>query len=647
MNQNPTVLLAEFHFNGGFERRYVATDTWYSKTSDSIGMREYLARITEEPTLRTMITCILWGGTSATTVGAMTLVDIDGRLMEWLGLETRDSECVLRLTFKGQSYDDSMRIARCIVDEVRKIDGGLQVTLRGRDTLLDKQLQSMVYDDSVPNEALVGTALPVALGYMNQIEPVVYDRTSLEYRLTDCGQLGITSVRSGGSAATGPGVLDQWDYNTEFTGFVMDVQPGARVLCDAGGGAGVGVDLVAAATAESRFDVPSNWTAGLPNGWDDSVVGTPAYTISEVSGVGLRFSGTSEVGESRTLRLTGQVGAGGWYLLVGKVARNNGGALKLLNSDFVIDHEGEFSTIWYEDSETDIQISHDPAQLGALDVTLTYLYAFSMDSSIESMTNMIEHLAIARGAFLREEIDTTTYLLSEVDDPVVGLYNKAGLTVREAVNRTMDSVTGWSWVGPDGVLRIGRLRIPNHVATPALTASRLNIVGAYPVFTPDDAPGLSDTYAGKRNWTQYTEEELAGITYTDQGPFMVDFRLKQKTAIALRRAYRHAIGAPPVTTYSQEALALQGEADRVGDIYALRKSDTSRPGLPGFWAFSIALPDDFAAAAVEVDQLIRLDGTNPYGENFFGVYHGLNAIIVDKGFRARNNVITLLVWTCP
>lgn len=649
MNQQPTVLLAEFIFNGGYEPRYVATSTWYSKTTDSIGMREYLGRITEEPTFRTTISCIIWGGTSATSVGSMTVIDVDGRLTEWLGLETRDSECVLRLTYKGQSYDDSTLIARCIVDEVKKIDGGLQISLRGRDSLLDKPLQSVVYDDTVPNDALIGTPLPVTLGYVKQMEPVLYDDTALEFRASDCGGVGYSAVYSGGSLATGPGVglSDQWNYNTDLTGFVMTVQPGARVLCHGGGGCGVGLDLTAFLSAASQFNVPANWTAGVPTGWTVATTGSPSYTIAEVSNVGARFSGSTFIGESHDLTFAA-LSAGNWYLLVGKVARNAGGALKLLNGGgHVIDTEGEFSIIFYEDSASDLVISHDPDQLGTLDVTLTSLYLYDFTNSIESMTGMIDHLAIARGGFNRAEINTADYVTNEVFDPVVGLTNQSNMTVREAINGTMHSVTGWQWVGPDGVLRIGRLRVPDHEATPALVASRLNIVGAYPIFTPDDAPGLSDTFAGQKNETRYSENELTGITYTDQGPFMVDYRLKLKTTAALRRAYRHAIGAPPVKTFSQDATELQTEADRVGNIYALRKTETSRLGVPGFWAFDIALPDDFAAAAVQVDQLIGLDGTNPDGPNLFGVYDGLNAIIVDKGFRARNNVITLLVWTCP
>lgn len=649
MIQHPTVLLAEFAFNGGFERRYVATSTWYSKATDSIGMREYIGRITEEPTFRTAVTCIIWSGSSASSIGAMTLVDIDGQLTEWLSLETRDSECVLRLTYKGQSYDASTRLARCIVDEVRKTDGGLQITLRGRDSLLDKPIQSVVYDSSVPNDSLEGSAKPIMLGYVNQAEPVVFDPTNLDYILTDCGQTGISAVYSGGSVATGPGALDQWDYNVDFTGFRMSVQPGARVVVDGGGGCGVGLDLTAFFAAASQFDVPANWTAGVPTGWTVATVATPAYTVAEVSGVGLRFFGTSEAAKSRTLKFAA-LSPGNWYLLVGKVARNNGSALMLVNAGGkrVINGEGDFSILWYEDTETDLMISHDTAQLGAIDVTLNSLYLYDFTNSIESMTNMIDHLSIVRGGFNRSEIDFTDYLTDEVTDPMVGLYVRDGsLSVREAINRTMDSVTGWSWVGPDGVLRIGRLRVPDPSATPVLVASRLNIVGGYPVFTPDAAPGLSDTYAGKRNWSRYTEDELAGITYPDQQPFMVDLREKKKTSAHIRRAYRHAIGAPPVTTYSQDGTEIQAEANRVGDIYASRRSSSLRLGLPGFWSFSVALPDDFATTDIQINQLVELDGTNPNGENLFGVHDGLNSIIVDIAFKARNNILQLVVWTCP
>lgn len=100
-----------------------------------------------------------------------------------------------------------------------------------------------------------------------------------------------------------------------------------------------------------------------------------------------------------------------------------------------------------------------------------------------------------------------------------------------------------------------------------------------------------------------------------------------------------------MTTFTQEESDLQAEADRVGDIYAIRPETPPRLGSPGFWTFQIAMPDDFSAAAVHVDQLIRLDGTNPTGANLFGAHDGLNAIIIEIGYRARDNVLTITAWT--
>ena len=639
-----SVLLAEFHFNGGFEKRFIATSTWYSKPTDSIGRREYLGRIAEEPTWRTAVSCYVWGGASATSIGAMTVIDVDNQLTDWLGLEYRDSVCVLRLASAGQSYDDTEIIGTCIIDDLERIDGGFRIQLKGRDTLLDLPAQSQTYPSTVPNAALEGESLPIALGYFWQVEPTAYDRTGLEFRVSDCGQLSITDVLSGGSPATGPGPTDQWDYNApRYDGFILDVAPGAKLLCNGGGGQGVDASMLEATGAVNDFSIPANWTAGVPTSWSWIASGSPAYTLTEMPGIGARFYGTTDGLTSRTLLCEAGLTPGAWYVLVGKIARNNGGGLKHNNSGRIIKGEGEFAIIWLEETGGDLTLTHDPAQLGDIDITIQRLECYSMMGSIENLTGMIEHLAIARGGLTKQDLLLSDYMDGGNPNPVVGYSNKDSQTVRQIITTAMNSVTGWWWVNQAGKLKLGRLRVPDHEATPALVASRLNIVGAYPVFTPDMAPGLSDTFVGARNWVQYTQDELAGITYDEQEPFMVDYRIKRQTSAVLRRAYRHAIGAKPAESYMQDATEVQTEADRVGDIYATRQSSTERLGQPGFWSFAIAMPDDFSAAAVEVDDLIGLDDD----EDLFGVYAGLNAIIVDKSFRLRNNVITILAWVCP
>lgn len=643
MNQ-PSVLLAEFRFNGGFEPRYVATSPWYSKTTDSIGRREYLGRIAEEPTIRTVLSCYVWGGTSATTIGAMSCIDIDGELIEWLGLEYRDAVCVLRLAYPGQSYDETVVMQVCIVDDIDKTETGITVRLRGMDTLLDLPMQSVLYDSTVPSAALEGQPLPINIGYFRQVDPVAYDRVGLEFRVSDSGLGGLTAVMSGGSPATGPGPSDQWDYNApRFDGFTLSVSPSAKLLVDGGGGQAVDASMFEPASIAVNFADPDNWDSGLPLNWSYVATGGVAYTITEVPGVGLRFSGTTETAKSRTLIAPAELPGNAWYVLVGKVARNNGGALLHGNSGRVISSEGRFSIIWFETGGGDLTISHDPDQLGGLDVTLEYLECYSLSSSIENMVQFIEHCAIVRGGFLRSELQLNDYITDGFPYPIVGYSNADNRTVRQVVNTSLNAVCGWSWFSPAGRLKIGCLRIPDHSpGEESLVASRLNIVGGYPVFTPDMAPGLSDTVAGARNWVQYTDEELAGITYEDREPFKVDYRIKRKTDQVLRRSYRHAIGAKPAESFMQDATEVQTEANRVGDIYATRRSSSTRLGQPGFWAFQIAMPDDLSAIGVETNQLIRLEG-----EDLFGVYAGLNAIIVDKGYRARNNIIQVLVWTCP
>jgi hypothetical protein len=155
------------------------------------------------------------------------------------------------------------------------------------------------------------------------------------------------------------------------------------------------------------------------------------------------------------------------------------------------------------------------------------------------------------------------------------------------------------------------------------------------VFVPDTAPGLSDTYAAARNWSPYTDAELAGITYEEQQVFMADYREKRRAGgrrgAQFAQQYRDAIGRKPVGTLLYDGDDALVEVERVCALYTR---------LRGFWTFEVAFATPQEAAAIEPGDIVLLD------DPVFGFKPaGSKAIVVEVEGRFRNNVTRLTVWT--
>jgi len=220
--------------------------------------------------------------------------------------------------------------------------------------------------------------------------------------------------------------------------------------------------------------------------------------------------------------------------------------------------------------------------------------------------------------------------LSAIDDGhEYGMVADGRETVRDAVQQVLDSFSGWMFPGVEGRIEFGRLALPSGI--PALRLSDLNILGI-PRYKPDLAPGLSDTVAAQRNWSPYSDAELAGITYPNRPPFMAAYRSKRRGASAgsLARQYTHAIGAPAIPSlFATDAAAAQ-EADRVTALYSA--------GNLGFWEVDVALPSALDAALIQPGLVVELD------DPLFAQDEGKIAAVVGVGGRYRSNVVKLIVW---
>lgn len=219
--------------------------------------------------------------------------------------------------------------------------------------------------------------------------------------------------------------------------------------------------------------------------------------------------------------------------------------------------------------------------------------------------------------------------LADVDPGYTfGIATDEATTVRDIASRLLDSICGWMYPDSEGRIRFGRLAEPDGPSV--LSISAVNLV-SLPVFTPDNAPGLSDTIAGARNWSPYSEQELAGITYPNRPPFRADYRAKRRGASAesLARPYTHAIGADVIETLIYDEASVSAEADRLTGIYTDQR---------GFWTAEVALDSASEASELRPDMTVTLD------DPLFGDDNGKRCRIVGVDGRYRSQVVTLTLW---
>jgi hypothetical protein len=603
MMERLMILTADLLFDGGTDPHYFATQQYYSKAGDSIGVRAYNGRISGTPTYSIRVSTVIHGATPTTGYGALELVNTDGALNDFVRKKARDCLCILRLGYQGDSFDDFTVVARVVMDSVEMGTDTIRISLRGQDTRLDRPLQPDVYPDSLANEQLRGTPKPITIGDCIQIEPPQTNPTTLSYDVSDYGPVNIFSVYSGGSPADGP--LDspaQWEYNATQSGFSMNIPAAARVTTDLSAPKGGLSDIL---SGIGEFNIESNWTGNTPDGWS-KIQNPPGSEITRIdAGARIVYSVSASASLTTLTDVLPDTDAG-WYMVTGRIAKQTslaGLGVRFRNTGtvFNLTEEGEFCKVIYVEAGANrtIRIGSPGAVDGEIVVDSIYIYKIQNVTVGNDLYDVLWPVLI-RGGMTEANLDVSVITRpgqSWILTPPVGYHQKDSTTARQAVNQIMAAVTGWLYVAPDGKVRVGTLETPT--GSPDVRCSTVNVT-TWPIYQPDLAPNLSDTYTAGKVFSPYTEEELAGITHTDQPPFIADYRHKMKGVNTLDRFYRHAVGADPVPTLLVDALDAQIEADRITDDFSRQR---------GFWTFGIVLGSPQEAVALLPGATAELERT--------------------------------------
>lgn len=458
---------------------------------------------------------------------------------------------------------------------------------------------------------------------------VFYALSSADYRVSDGYVEQVIDVYAGGSIARPPShVQPQWQYNPQRSGFEMLIQPATRVTADIVGPLSRASDLL---SGDGKFFEHIRWGV-TPVGWT-----VDAGSVAEDRDFGMRMS-WPDAGSSDVRYLSDVIQAPGWHIVSGVIPELT------LDAQVVIDLAGRGSATIAQPGEFCIAVHVEPGADGPVSIVgstiatgggiavVRSLYVYNMDSPGNGWWTEIAQMIMDRCGVTDEYTDPFTMIppaLAGHVNPfdVVGIYSGDSMTGRAALDLIVSGYAGWAHVTPAGQARIGALHGP--AGTPAITISTLNLA-SYPTWAPDLAPGMSSVFGGQVVWSPYSQQELAGITYEDQAPFMADMRVKLEGVSPLHRSYRDRVGAPAYPTVFDDAAVVQEQADRVTGLYSQQR---------GFWSCVVILDAPQQAAQITLGTHVRLSDPDVFGPG------DIDGIVVGVDGQYRNNTVALTIWS--
>lgn len=611
------ILLAEFHFNGGYNTERVATDFYYSKSTDEGGVVEYKGKIIGRPSLKSQIGNNISRNKSSTTIGDIEISNNDGSVSGWVDYDFRDCRCVLKLVNQNESLDSAIIVQVCIVDDVQRDELKLVVKLRGNETMLDRAMQSVLYDTvtGAGNTSIIGNPLPIVIGKTLQVEAINTGTVSLAYQGSD-SLVTIDTVYSGGSIANGP-MESPDDYAVTDTGFVMLNNPSARITAD------MHTPFTPFTEIASNFHLPSAWSGSTLNIWS---VTDGGGSHSRVVDVGIRIV-NSLSGEYP--RLDASLNGSGWYFAIGEIADiQSGGIMVDFGGSAATEfrRQGRFACVGKIDTSSNVSVRALPDS----DVTIRFLHIIKFDSgeTYARDDDVLKNAFIRAGMRITGGAGVADVVVESISGYSMGVYVSEADTCADVIQKILDSMSAYLFTDNLGTIRFGRYARPS--GTPIVSISKLNMT-RYPKRFTDPAPGLSTRVAGARNWSPYAENELAGITFPNRPPFMSEYRHVKSgaTASTINRAYTHAVSASPIETVLTEESDIEAEASRLCAI-----AQDKHP----VWDIEFALSSVADIASIRPNGIVKLD------DELFEDSNGKIAKIVEVEGQFGNNIYRIVTW---
>jgi hypothetical protein len=504
---------------------HVAGTTYYFSTgaySDQ-GRRFYDARITAWVTWERSVGCRLWSRGSRSGVGAVELANPDGGFDALLQADARGGLIQVYECLDTQPIEQATLVATAEVASVDRVDSrGLRIVTRDPLAVLDVPIQRDLYVDADSvDESLIGTPKPLAFGAPLSCEPVprsyadqIYDCHDNRDQLIEAGMLVRDNAGSVGfDLAASP-----------YAGVQLDARAIGAVVVDVVTGGGSAAEIIGPALG--NFDSSlTGWTVDGDGGsvtWQSpgrvrflgSAAQRPSLSIGSAIEAGISYSWQVEVVSLEEGALEVRAGGQRVELL---------DSVKTWSGDFVAGSDGSFEIIRAA-GEGGIADTPRPAPIDALidNVRLSSLvYGATSSEVIQQIWQ--RSASDPTGLSIQALVQ-----LSVLRPWQIAYYARSPVQAREVLQQALDSVLGWAYALPDGRIAVGVLQPPD-TGTVALVIDESIILGEVSV-ERDEAPGLSVTVAGRRNWRPYSASELIDDPAIDgiRAALQAEYRTKRK-----------------------------------------------------------------------------------------------------------------------
>ena len=227
-------------------------EVWYSDlgittdVTDTPSATVIEDRLIGEVRYRARVVPLIWGrGEGAAPVGQLTLANGDGALDSIVGAGWTGRIAEIYRGDRALPVSDWTLLVRTRIASppTAPDEESVAIALGSIADRLDQPLQTEVFPDDTPAEALRGQQRPFGHGYCYSVPAVLVDPANLRYHVHDSDDITIERVRAAGN------ILDS---ATEWTaldaGFQLDTNPfGQRVVADVLFGADADPDTVIAA----------------------------------------------------------------------------------------------------------------------------------------------------------------------------------------------------------------------------------------------------------------------------------------------------------------------------------------------------------------------------------------------------------------
>lgn len=599
-------------------------------------------------------------------ISEIPILNHDGRYDDLVTKDVRDLTVWIRAVEEGEALSTAERVFTGVVDRVRSDgDGKLMLSLRDPIATFDKTLQRKLF---LPNaEEAANAPLPIGLGAVRTIEPVLVDQSNNKYRISDAPVSTLGDVRDEGA------LLDPSASTPDFT--LSDDRQHIELQNPPNGKLTVEYSSLGDASTEGQTDL---WGGigdpfadadddGDPDGWD-VLDARGSTTPPEMNANFAWVDITNEyLHESWMADTSLSLEKGKTYKLeyrFNELSDQNSGNNGFSYIDLTLDsatpgllnharavvdrerieegvtHKKTFTVPSDWDNDLIPVFYYEPNNQDGAAVSIDYLAIFELPDAFAAAD--LDGMSLEQ--FLREILenrankdsgDWSSSDAATIDSATgyeIGWYTDRSVSVLDAI---LDAANAWGisyHTDPDGVLRITRLEDPADVSESSLDGeiSDYNLLAAVEV-QPDVAEGLTTAMAGRRNWKSYDASDFADTSFTDANQatrrvLMRDYQETVTTGADLPGMYSHADLSEPVETLIDNPSHAQEEISRIVEIY-------SEPR----WIYVIEVPEP-AGTNYQIGQVLKLT----YDQH--GLSDGKQVLVLAEEHNVFDEWARLVVW---